>query len=139
MKNIIVCAAILSPILFTSSCDETDDASKRINVTHTTQFEDSIPNIIPGTRSIHTLQDNDYKKAMIIVGSPSFYAASADDQQRAAVRTGQMVLHVLGAEGKVEEAKLVITKLDNNENKAPADGISLDMKIDSLKKVMFPK
>lgn len=139
MKNIIVCAAILSPILFTSSCDETDDASKRMNLTHTTQFEDSIPNIIPGARSVHTIQDNDYKKAMMIVGSPSFYAASADDQQRAAVRTGQMVLRVLGTEGKLEEAKLVITKLDNNENKAPADGISLDMKIDSLKKVMFPK
>ncbi len=112
---------------------------KRIELPQATQMQDSVAKLIPGYYSGHVMQDDDFSKVVIIVGAPGFYDASADMKQLAAIRTGIMLLNVLGPDLSITNATLVITKKDNNDNKIPEDGISLDMKIDSLKKVMFPK
>ena len=137
MRNLFLSVAALS-VLFYSSCAEKE--AKRIDMKQVAQFEDSIPHIIPGARSIHTLQKDDATEFKLIVGSPSFYTASDDNKQSAAIRTGLMVLHVLGPDNSIKNATLVLTKKDNDnqENRIPEDGISLDMKIDSLKKVLYP-
>jgi len=137
MKNLVLSVAALSVLLYTS-CAEKE--AKRIDMNQVAQFEDSTSHIIPGTQSIHTLQLEDPTEFKLIVGSPSFYTADADKKQAAAIRTGLMVLHVLGPDNSIKNATLVLTKKDNDnqEKRIPADGISLDMKIDSLKKILYP-
>ena len=133
----LVLSFIALTILFSLSCKEKE--AKRIDMNQVAQFEDSIPHIIPGTRSIHTLQKEDEDtKFSLIVGSPGFYAAADDKKQAAAIRAGIMVMHVLGPDNSIESARLVLTQKDNDEKKIPDDGIILDMKIDSLKKVLYP-
>ncbi len=136
MKNTLVSISVIVAFGATfSGCKE----QKRIDMTQVTQFQDSIPKIIPGTKSIHTIQDDDASKVMIIVGSPSFYDANADQKQQAAINTGLMVLHVLGPDNSITKATLMIAKKDMDNNEVPKDGISIDMKIDSLKKVLYPQ
>ena len=112
---------------------------KRITMGQVTQFQDSIPKIIPGTRSIHVLQHDESDRVMIIVGSPSFYNAADDKKQQAAIHTGMMILHVLGPDNNISIATLVLSKKDTEEDKVPDDGIKIDMKIDSLQKVIYAK
>lgn len=135
MRNIALYATLF---LATIICSCGLKEQKRIDMTQVQQMQDSIPGIIPGVRSIHIIQDDDYSKVMIIVGTPSFYDASDGKKQQAAVNTGAMVMHVLGADNSISKATLVLTKKDMDTKEVPADGISLDMKIDSLKKVIYP-
>lgn len=131
MKNVI---AILFSVAFMSSCAIKEQ--KRIDMTQVTQIEDSIPNIVPGVRSIHTIQkDDDLSKVIIIVGAPSFYGAADDKKQQAAVNTGRMLLHVLGSDASITSAMLVITKKDQDAGtQVPPDGISLPIDIEAMKK-----
>lgn len=117
-----------------SGCRE----QQRINMNQVARIEDSIPHIVPGARSIHTLQDDDYSKVTIIVGSPSFYKASDADKQQVAIRVGTMLMDVLGAGNSISTGTLILTQKDSNLNEVPADGIALDMKADSIKKAMYP-
>jgi hypothetical protein len=129
---------LLGIIFFTSCGLQFLKEQKRIDMTQVNQFQDSIPHIISGVRSIHTIQDDDASKVTIIVGAPSFYNSGNDKQQQAAIRTGMMVLHVLGPDNSISKATLVLSKKDSDEVKVPADGIILDMRIDSLRKVIYP-
>jgi hypothetical protein len=136
MKNILLLLLSVSSVVFINGCGLKEQ--KRIEMTQVQQMQDSIPKIIPGVRSIHIIQDDDYSKVMIIVGTPSFFDANDDRKQQSAINTGAMVLHVLGADNSLSKGTLVITKKDMDTKEVPADGISIDMKIDSLKKVIYP-
>jgi len=131
--------AILPVVLCIASCALKEQ--KKINMAQVAQIEDSVLNaqIVPGTTSIHIFQDEDYSKAFIIILNQRLYKGKENDKmQQAAVRTGQMLARVLGPDMTVSQATLVVSLNDPNEDKVPADGISTDMKIDSLKKVFYP-
>jgi hypothetical protein len=135
MKKLIP-FAILSLLIFAASCGLKEQ--KKITTDQSTQFEDSIPHIIPSARSIHTMQNDDITKVTIVVGDPSFYTSDPAAKQQAAIRVGLMVLHVLGPDNNLNTGTFAVTKKDDNNDKLPADAITADMKIDSLKKILFP-
>jgi|GEM_PF-2493499 len=131
-------SCLLAAAALFSACKMKEE--KRIDMNQVNQFQDSIPHLVPGARSIHTVQDNDATNVILIVGSPSFYTASDAAKKKAAINTGLMVLHVLGADNNLKTGTLVISRKDNDSiARVPEDGIKLDMKIDSLSKVLFPK
>jgi len=137
MKNILLVSIAAAAILL-SSCSGMMEM-KRIDMVQVSQFEDSIlkAQIVPGTASIHILQDDDYSKVTIIIRNSRLYA-DKDKVPQAAVRVGEMVLRVLGPNASISKATLAITQKDDDGKKIPDDGISADMQIDSLKKVIFP-
>jgi hypothetical protein len=55
-----------------------------------------------------------------------------------AIRVGMMVLRVLGPDNNLSTGTFVVSKKDNDGDKIPDDGITADMKLDSLKKLLFP-
>jgi hypothetical protein len=136
MKNLVL-PALLPIVLFTASCLK---EQKKITMTQVAQIEDSLlkGQIIPSTTFVHLLQDDDYTNVTVIIGNARLYK-DKDKISQAAVRAGLMLTHVLGPDMTVSKASLVISLNDPNEDKVPADGISADMKMDSLKKVVFPK
>jgi hypothetical protein len=113
---------------------------KRIDMNQVNQIEDSVlkSQIVPHTSFVHILQDDDYTKASVVVGNARLYD-DKDNIQSAAIRTGMMLLRVLGPDNNLSTGVFVVSKKDNAENKLPDDGISADMRIDSLKKVLYPK
>ena len=138
MKKLIP-FAILSVLIFAASCGLKEQ--KKIDMTQVAQIEDSIlqAQIVPSTTAIHIYQDNDFNNAYIIIKNDDLYKGKDNSKiQQAAVRTGVMLCHVLGPDMTVSKASLVISINDRNEDKVPDDGITADMKIDSLKKVLFP-
>jgi hypothetical protein len=136
MKKIFAPLALSSVVLI-SSCANME--MKKIDINQLHQIEDSIPKIVPGTRSIHTLQHDDYSTVTVIVGSPDFYKADQARIQQAAVQAGMAILRIVGPGNNLSTAQLVITTKDSNEDKVPDDGKTADMKIDSLNKVLYPK
>ena len=110
---------------------------KRIDMVQVNQFQDSMPRIIPAVTSIHTLQDDDYSKVTIIIGDTRLYA-DKDNIPQAAVRVGLMVLRVLGPDNSISTGTFAVTGKDSDQDKIPDDAITADMKIDSLKKVLYP-
>src|SRR5262245_9846905 len=96
------------------------------------KIEDGIPKIIPTVTLINTRQGEDHSKLKIILGDPTFYNANNDEKHIKAVEVGKMVLEVVGVDNCLSDGKLVITKDVRNQAEDPADGIALDMKLDSL-------
>jgi hypothetical protein len=133
MKKLLllpVIIVLLSTALF--SCKE----YKKIDMeTQVPKIEDGVPKIIPGVATIHTYQDDDYTKVKLIIGSESFYNAGADEKQAAAIKAGQLILNVLGPDNNLFKGTLIITENISDRTENPTDGINIDMKIDSLRKV----
>jgi len=121
--------------ILSASCGRME--MKKITMDQVHQVEDSIPKILPGNISMHTLQDDDYSKVVIIIGSPSLFKTDADLQQSEAVRTGMALLRVLGPSNSLSTGRLVFSENDFNDDKVPEGSISVDMKLDSLNKVIF--
>jgi hypothetical protein len=137
MKKLLIPIAIITVITGATltGCKE----PKEITMDQVQAIEDSIPKLFPSARTIHTLQDNDYSNVKLIVADPVFYNATPEQKQAMAIRTGSMILHVLGGDNSITKATLIITKDTHTENQDPADGIKTDMKIDSLEKAVKGK
>ena len=112
---------------------------KKITIEQLHAIEDSIPHIFPNARTIHTIQNDDYNNLRLIVADPVFYNATPEQEQAMAIRTGAMILHVLGPDNSIIKATLILTKDTRNDNEDPADAIKTDMKLDSLEQVMGKK
>jgi hypothetical protein len=136
MRIHAISAALLTTVLM-ASCSGFKE-QKMIDMTQVAQFEDSLPTLVQGIRSIHTLQKDDPTEVTIILGDPSFYAAPDADKQKAAVRVGSMIMRVLGADNSITQGTLVISQKDKDLKEIPADGIKVDMKIADTKKAMYP-
>jgi hypothetical protein len=114
-----------------SGCKE----PKKVTIDQLHAIEDSIPKLFPNAKTVHTIQNDDYNNLRLIIADPVFYNAPTDQQQVMAVRTGAMVLHVLGPDNSITKATLILTKDTRNDNEEPADAVKTDMKIDSLEKL----
>ena len=92
--------AVLSSIVFASSCANME--MKKIEMSQVDQMTDSIlkKQIIPGSLSIHILQDDDYSKVTLIIRNSRLYAKK-EEIQSAAVRSGLMLLNVLGKDASI--------------------------------------
>lgn len=137
MRKIAASIALVS-IITSVSCGLKEQ--KAITTDQLHAIEDGIPKIIPSVTLINTRQNGeDLCKVRIILGDPAFYGAPDAEKQSKAVAVGQLVLNTLGADNCLTNGTLVITKDVRNQEERPADGIELDMKLDSLNKVLFKK
>lgn len=125
--GIIVAAAVVTSM---SACKE----QKRIDMAQVSELEKGIPKIIPSVATIHTIQKDDYSMVKIIIGDPAFYNAPEDKRKADAVKIGQLVISVTGADNCLTKGVLVVTKDTRSDTEMPADAMELDMKIDSLNK-----
>ena len=124
------------PVLFViiataiTGCKE----GKRISTEQIQAIEDSIPRLFPTATLVHTNQNEDYNEINLIITDPIFYNAPQQDQQAAAIRSGIMLIHVLGTDLGISRATLVLTKDKSTNDGIPGDGIQTNMHIDSLMK-----
>ena len=114
------------------SCNE----PRIIEMEEVHKFEDGIPAIIPSAATVQTRIEKNVD-LKLIVGAPKFYDASPVEMRQAAVNAGQLALATFGTD--IEQGVLIITKDMKNHLENPADGIILDMHVDSLKAVIKAK
>ncbi len=133
MKKLKRLVAFASITVFIAICGCKEEVA--ITMEQVTQIEDSIPKAIPTTSTMNIFVVNN-SELKIVIGDTRFYNADPVIKQEKANQVGLMALKVLGP--GITKGKLIITKnvVDKLEN--PNDGISTDMNIDSLKKVVFP-
>lgn len=135
MKKLIL-ASVLTAILFASSCANME--MKRIDMAQVDRLNDSLATI-PGTRSMHVLQDDDYSKVTIIIGNAALFNAGKEKVEETATKVGMMVLHVLGPTNNISTGIFAVSPKDDDKAQIPEGAITADMKINDLKKVAFPK
>jgi len=129
-------ASLALGLIGLASCNGLKE-QKAITTDQLKKIEDGIPKVIPTVTLINTRQGDDHTKIKIILGDPTFYNANADEKHSKAVEVGKMVLEVVGVDNSLSDGKLVITKDVKNQAEDPADGITLDMKLDSLNNELY--
>jgi hypothetical protein len=133
MKKLIALLAL--PVIIFSSCKMKEEV--KLTATQIDQVADTMLRLIPGTVSSHILQ-SEPADIIIILGSPSLYNAADDAKNQAAIRAGAKLLQLVGPDNCLKTGTLVIARKDFDKIEVPADGIKLNMKIDSLNKALFP-
>jgi len=132
MRKVFIPVATTIIAVMLASCNAMKEP-KQMTIDQKNAIEDSLPKIFPTAVTLHTIQDEDYN-IKLVIGDAKFYPSSPAQYQAAAIRTGAMLINVLGADCGVRKATLVITKDTRNNVEDPKDGISTDMKIDSFEK-----
>jgi hypothetical protein len=132
MQKIWLPLIILFVIVAASSCKDEDT-----DMAHMTQLQDSINTHYPTAQGIH-INPEDRENLIVVLGDLTLYPASADVKQREATDIGKMAVSIFGKDSYLRKGKLVVTKDIHNTSNEPADGITVNINIDSLKKALFP-
>ena len=131
MKNRISVSIVAIALLgWLPGCKE----QKRIDMAQVNELEKGIPKIIPSVSTIHTIQKDDYSMVKVIIGDPAFYSATEEKRKADAVKVGQLIISLLGADNSLTKGVLIVTKDTRSDSETPIDAMELDMKIDSLNK-----
>jgi hypothetical protein len=121
-------------VLALFSCSE----PKEINMGQIHQLEDSIAKAVPTVSTIHTFVKG-RSTLIVILGDVSFYKSGEAKKQEKAIEVGAMALRIFGPENGITKGQFIITKVLDNTQEIPADGIKTDMRIDSLQKAIYNK
>lgn len=99
-------------------------------------YQDSILHTIPGIGTVQARVERDFNTEAIVlklyIRDVGFYSSSPEKMQEEAVKAGQMALKVFG--DVLDKGVFIATKELQSQDAEPADGIKMDMKLDSLKK-----
>ena len=97
-------------------------------------LQDTVAKVIPGITAID-IKVTGQKELKVIIGDASLYGKSQDAQKYAAYKAGEHAMLIFGEENPVKSGTLIITKENRQSawDTDPADGIKIDMKLDSLK------
>ena len=128
---------IVALIIFACSCSGMMEM-KRIDAAQVETIYDSLKTI-PGTYSMHVLQDDDYSKVTVILGNRTLYSSGKERITEASLIVGTMLVNILGPEASISKATFVVTQKDTDATAVPEDGISTEIKIDSIKKAIYKK
>jgi len=128
MKELSLTVFILTAIIAFSSCNDEDT-----DMAHMTQLQDSINRYYPTAEAIH-INPEDRENLIVVLGDTRLYAAPEDVKQHEATDIGRMAIGIWGKDGYLKKGKLVVTKDTHNTSNEPADGITVGINIDSLKK-----
>ncbi len=133
MKKLLVPVILLVVFAAMYSCndEETDSANMQ-------QLQDSINVYYRTAEAIH-INPEDRENLIIVLGDKSLYAAPQDVKQKEATDIGTMALRIWGKDSYLKKGRLVVTRDTRNTSNEPADGITTNINIDSLKKVLFGK
>ncbi len=133
MKKIVLPVIACSFIAFISACHSESDMQANQRLT------DSLFARYPGKVGAIRINPENRENLVVVLGAPAFYGTSAEDKKQQAVEIGVLALGIFGKESYLKTGRLVITRDVNNTADNPADGISTDMKLDSLIKAGFMK
>ena len=132
MKKLFL-PAIIALIVAISSCkDETSYMPQEA------QMKDSIFKAYPTTVASITIQVLDKTQLNIVLGGARLYAADADKKQQMANDLGLMALRIFGKDSYLKTGRLIITKDERNSSENPPDGITTNINLDSLTKIVYP-
>lgn len=148
-KYIAIIAFVMVAIsVLTSSCGDVDEANMR----HIEAMRDTIFKTFPTVASI-TIRVEDAENLHVTLGDAHLYAASDNAKKKEANKIGRMALGIFGKKepqkgndfmamlrrrifgggNMLQNGKLTITKNEHTEEEYPADGISVDINLDSLR------
>jgi hypothetical protein len=112
------------------------EGAKDIQMAQVYQYQDTIPTILSGLASVQAHVKRDFNteanSLKLIVTAPGLYNAGPEKIQEAAMKAGQMALVVFGND--IHDGTFIVTNdMKDHKEEDPADGIKVDMKLDSLK------
>ena len=116
-----------------ASCREDSDMA------YMQQLQDSVFAAYPGKVGAVHIKPEDRENLILVLGAPGMYSMPEDQRQAEAVAIGAMALRIFGKGNYLKTGRLVFTKDVHNTLDAPADALTSDMKIDSLKKAAGSK
>lgn len=125
-KTAIYLAAMAVVVSFASCRGDSDMA-------HMQQLQDSVFAAYPGKVGAVHINPEGRENLIVVLGAPGMYDMPEDQRQKEAVAVGAMALRIFGEGNFLKTGRLVFTKDVRNTLDAPADGLTSDMKIDSLK------
>lgn len=144
----IIAVMIVSMSVLMSSCSD-EEAS---NMRHIEAIRDSIFKTFPTVASI-TIRVEDAENLHVTVGDAHLYAADDNAKKNVANKIGRMALGIFGKKepqketsfmamlkhrifgdgNMLQNGKLTVTKNEHTEEEYPADGISVNINLDSLR------
>jgi hypothetical protein len=125
---------LLCAVIFTMSACHTESDMAAMQ-----QFQDSLFARYPGKVGAIHINPEDRENLIVALGAPALYELSPADRQTEAIQIGAMALRIFGEGSYLKTGRLVLTRDANNAKNDPADGISTDMKLDSLIKARLKK
>lgn len=100
----------------------------------TTVVHDSLVHIFPTWQALKINLSDDKTEMNIVMGDAMFYNVPPDVKTQKADELGRMILRIYGKNNYLSKGKLIVTKDINNTSDAPADGITLPVDFERLKK-----
>lgn len=128
MKRYIL-PLLIAPLFFMASCEEGADTEGKTRV-----VQDSLINVLPNWQALKIKVDDNNTHMKVVVGDASFYTVSPDVKKQKADDLAKMVLRIYGQGNHLEKGELIVTKDVKNTSENPADGISIPMDFDGIKK-----
>jgi hypothetical protein len=98
-------------------------------------LRDSIFAAYPTTVASITIELKTETELNVILGGDQLYKSTPTQQQKMAGEVGSMALRIFGKDNYLKTGKLTLTKDERNLSTEPADGVSTNINLDSLKKV----
>ena len=130
-KTVLV--SVLGIGLYAATCMGCKETTE-VTMQQIHQLQDSIPKFIPAITAIDVKVEHQSELKVIISNVP-FYTGSPEQMYKAATKIGETAMMLFGADNTLKSGKLIITKENRQSawDKDPADGIVVDMKLDSLR------
>jgi hypothetical protein len=149
MNKYVIAIALLTIVTTLNACSD----GEADNMQHIETMRDSIFKTFPTVAGI-TIRVNDGQHLHITVGDAHLYGASDAVKQQEANQMGLMAIRIFSKNNKQNEnkmqqmlqrifgngdntlhdGKLTITKNEHTEEEDPADGITININLDSLRK-----
>jgi len=129
LKAICIAAAVI-PIFLMASCQDETSYMPQIS-----QMKDSIFKAYPTTVASITIKVEDKTRLNVVLGGAELYKQPADKRQQMGNDLGLMAIRIFGKDSYLKIGKLMVTADERNSSEAPADAITSDINIDSLKNI----
>jgi hypothetical protein len=127
-RNFTVLIVAVIMIAF-ASCKDTEAS----DVQHIEEMKDTIFKTFPTVVGI-TIRVEESSQLYVTIGDAHLYKADDVARQKEANRIGVIALHIFGKDNELEKGKLTVTKNEHTEEENPADGITTNINLDSLRK-----
>ncbi len=105
-----------------------------VNMEQIHHLQDTVAKVIPGVTAID-VKVTGQKELKVIIADPGLYGQTPEIQKQAACKAGEHAMIIFGEESAVKTGVLIVTKESRQSawDTDPADGIKIDMSLDSLK------
>jgi hypothetical protein len=129
MKQFLAFLIVATSVLLMPSCQEMNDNDGKTRI-----IQDSLNNVLPTWQALKIKVEDNRTRMTVVVGDATFYKASDEVKSKKAADLGKMILRIYGPNNYLEKGTLIVTKDVQNNSEAPADGISIPIDFEGLKK-----